>query len=42
MSITSGTSTVLETSTTTKKRLDREKAFETRGKGPMRNMVVVD
>ena len=26
----------------TKKRPDREKAFENRGKGPMMNMVVVD
>jgi len=41
-SITSGASAVSGTSTTTRKRLDREKAFENRGKGPMRNMVVVD
>ena len=41
-SVASGTSMASGMSEATRKRLDREKAFENRGKGPMRNMVVVD
>ena len=41
-SVASGTSMTSGMSEATRKRLDREKAFENRGKGPMRNMVVVD
>ena len=42
VSIALGTSTASGMSEATRKRLDREKDFENRGKGPMRNMVVVD
>ena len=41
-SIASGASTASVMSEATRKRLDREKAFENRGKGPMRSMIVVD
>jgi len=41
-SIASGASTASDMSDATRKRLDREKAFENRGKGPMRSMIVVD
>ena len=42
MSVASEASMASGMSEATKKRLDREKAFENKGKGPMRNMVVVD